>query len=466
MESDNTRNDTPEPTADDLSAAEPVIARMDGPPAPDSPKYAALRHGIASMRAMMGPDRFALVYGLREPRDQMEELERALFQQGITPDEYAEAVKSHALRAIDADMLTAFCDGYEARLAAYADLLQTAVTIATDRRDAGTWRRLEPQADAAAARMDAKLNLFSDELGTVLRFLTELRAGTGEPVCCGGYTGDSAHWIAALAWSHASQAWKSCKETAHRSRTDPRSLYATTASSLFFQTWIEPGKLPAPNDLAALMRLERAAAERKLRDRAEPKSDAASRIRAPIVEIRADAENIGAAATKTGGGAASLDANWRDVQRRLLELYERGERYTSVSRLAKRLGRANATVQKAIKPPQSSLDRLDEEARAEARSAARKLAGWQARSARAKGAPRATSINDVVTDNAKQTREADPADEAEGADWEVEFARLIQDAQPDERAKLNAMEDEQRKELVAILREDPDNYDRVLGRKA
>ena len=162
---------------------------------------------------------------------------------------------------------------------------------------------------------------------------------------------------------------------------------------------------------------------------------------------------------------STTETDWRDVQRRLLELYERGERYTSIANLADRLGCGKATVQKAIKPEQSSLDRLDEGARAEASSAARKLAGWQARTTRAKGAPRATSIDDVVTGNAAQGREPDPANKAEGADWEIEFARLIEDAQPHERAKLNELEDEQRKELVAILRQDPDNYDRILGRK-
>ncbi|MBN2446039.1 MAG: hypothetical protein JXO22_04905 [Phycisphaerae bacterium] len=440
------QHDSPEPTQDDLSAAESVIARMDEPPAPDSPKYAALRHGIASMRTTMGPDRFALAYGLREPRDRMEELERALFQQGITPDEYAEEVKAHAERPIDADMLAAFCDGYEARVTAYADLLQTVVTIATDQRDAESWRRLEPQVDAAAARMDAKLKLFSDELGTILRFLTELRAAAGEPVRCGSYTGDSAHWIAALVLSHASQAWKGCKETAHRSRTDPAYLYATTASSLFFQTWIEPGKLPAPNDLAALMRLERAAAESELRDRAKPKPDAASWIKAAIVEIKADSVSVQPATAKAARGAASGDADWHDVQRRLLELNDRGVPYTSIGKLAKQLGCANATVQKAIKNSAT-------------------LKGWQARHTGSSRSPRATSITEMVTDNAEQFREPDPTAAAEGDDVDLVFARLIQEAQPEERAQLNEMDADARRAIVELLKNDPDQYDRVLGRR-
>jgi hypothetical protein len=438
--------DNPEPNADDLSAAESVIARMDGPPAQDSPRYAALRHGIASMRASMGPDRFALIYGLREPRNWVEELDVRLHRGEITLEEFREKGESMTKRAIDADMLAAFCDGYEARLAAYGDLLQTVVAITSDQRDAGSWRRLESRVDDAAARMDAKLRLFSDELKTVLRFLTELRAEKGEPVRCGSYTGDSAHWIATMVLSHALQAWKNCKQTASRSRTDPNYLYAVTASTLFFQTWIEPGKLPAPNDLAAVMRLERTAAERALRERADPKPDPATWIKAAIVEIKADAVNVRPATAKADRGAARGDVDWRDIQRRLLELYHRGEPYTSIGKLAKRLGCANATVQKAIRD-------------------SAKLEGWQARHTGSKRAPRATPLTDTLIDNTAQSREADPAMEAEADDVDIVFARLIQEARPEERAQLNDMDSEQRRKIIALLRDDHDNYNRVLGRK-
>ena len=159
------------------------------------------------------------------------------------------------------------------------------------------------------------------------------------------------------------------------------------------------------------------------------------------------------------------EVRWTDVQARLVAMYDRGDPYTSVNALAKRLGCGNATVQKAIKPSQASLERLEGEARAEAVAAARKLAGWQARAISTNGAPRAISINEVVADKAEQTREADPAKETECDDWDIEFARLIEDAEPDERARLNELDDDGRRELVALVREDPDRYDTLLGRR-
>ncbi len=115
--------------------------------------------------------------------------------------------------------------------------------------------------------------------------------------------------------------------------------------------------------------------------------------------------------------------------------------------IEQQLGCANATVQKAIKD-------------------SAKLKGWQARTTKAKGGPRATSLNDVVTNNAEQSREPDPAKEAEADDVDIVFSRLIQEAQPEERAQLNEMDSDQRRQMVALLRNDPDNYDRILGRTA
>lgn len=157
------------------------------------------------------------------------------------------------------------------------------------------------------------------------------------------------------------------------------------------------------------------------------------------------------------------ETDWRDVQRRLLELYVRGEAFPTYRDLAKALECSVATIRKAIKPPQAALDRLDEADRNEAISIAHKLAGWQARHSKRRGSPRASSLTERMMDNAEQTRELDPAEGAETDDADVVFARLLQEAKPDERAKLNVMTSEQRRELVALLRDDPDRYDRLLG---
>lgn len=158
------------------------------------------------------------------------------------------------------------------------------------------------------------------------------------------------------------------------------------------------------------------------------------------------AEHSTARRTQTQTDTATPATDWYDVQRRLLELYKRGDPYTSLDELAERMGCGRTTIYKAIKD-------------------SAKLTGWQARHTKAKGSPRASSLTEVVLDNAEQTREPNPAEEAEANDVDTVFARLIQEAQPEERAQLNDMTGEQRRQLVALVQNDPDRYDRVLGRK-
>ena len=143
----------------------------------------------------------------------------------------------------------------------------------------------------------------------------------------------------------------------------------------------------------------------------------------------------------------TAETNWRDVQRLLLEMCDNGEAYTNLRDLMERTGcRSTSTVSKAIKRSTT-------------------LNAWQARYTKGKASPRASSLTEVHLDNTAQTREPDPAEEAETNDVEIVFARLIQEAQPEERAKLNDMPAEQRRQLVALVQNDPDRYDRVLGRK-
>jgi len=384
-----------------------------------------------------------------------------------TPDSIPGELKAHLERPVDAAMLAAFCDGYEASLEAYADLLQAVVAVATDQRQRRTESalRYEPEIDAAVSRMDSKHALFKEEMATVFRFLTELRATSGTPVTCRGYTGDSAHWLAASILNLASKSWQSCKEIAERSRTDPAYLYPATASSLFFQTWIEPQSHPAPNDLGAIMRLERASAERALIDRAEPRPGIPCGINTTTVEIKANTVTIeGHGEKEPDQDTRSGDSVWRDIQCRLMELYDRGERYTSVTELANRLACSRSTIQKAMKPTQSSLRRLDPGVRDEAKAAACKLCGWQARHSKSTATPRATSMNDVVTDNAEQIREVDPAKAAQVDDTDIVLSRLIDEAQPEERARINGMSDDERRKLAALLRDDPDRYDKLTRR--
>lgn len=57
--------------------------------------------------------------------------------------------------------------------------------------------------------------------------------------------------------------------------------------------------------------------------------------------------------------------------------------------------------------------------------------------------------------SAKQTREPNPIDAASASTDDL-FRRLLEEAQPSERAKLNALTPAQRRELVATIEHDPD----------
>lgn len=164
--------------------------------------------------------------------------------------------------------------------------------------------------------------------------------------------------------------------------------------------------------------------------------------------------------------------DWRDVQRRLYELYERGDVWPKYDELERRLGCSRSTIRKAIKPPDGALNRLEKDERKEAVSIGKKLAGWQARHTKGKRTHRASSLTEVHLDNTAQTREQNPAEAVTLDDPEEVLAHLIQDAEPKVRAKLNAitpkdvqdMTGDQVRQMAEMIANDPDKYDRVMGR--
>lgn len=148
---------------------------------------------------------------------------------------------------------------------------------------------------------------------------------------------------------------------------------------------------------------------------------------------------------------------WREVQRRLLELADQGEPYTNTRELAKRYHCALGTVSKAI-------------------SDSPNLKGWRRLTGKSRRAPRAQSLNEVVTDSTEQTRESDPANTLTDEDVDNAMAHLIQETVDDEeRARLNSLDDQKRRETARLYRQqqrdDPDvgrpdgRDDTLRGRK-
>jgi hypothetical protein len=150
----------------------------------------------------------------------------------------------------------------------------------------------------------------------------------------------------------------------------------------------------------------------------------------------------------------NAEADWRDVQDRLLRLRKAGEAFTSQRDLAERLKCSLATINKAVNDSAS-------------------LKGWMVR--HGKRSPKAQSLNDVVTDSTANQREPDPAAGGLGID-EVDqiMGLLIEQAPPKERANLNELNAEGRREMARLYMEQQAEKHiedkarkgiRILGRK-
>jgi len=311
-----------EPSGEDFRAAEEVLALLMPALVRSTPEYEEKRRALAEFRAEVGKDRFDLRYSLRPPRSAVEQAELDFMQGRITEDQFRKMLKADAERPIDVEMLDAFRDAYEERLAAYSRMLQAVIAIATDQRDPDAWRRREAEVDEHVAAMEAKLPLWKEQLATVFSFLAELQAERkGEPVRCGDRSAESAYMLAKLVMDQAAAGWRSSKEIAQRSRTDPCSLYATSASHLFYSSHL-PG-LPRPQELQALMVLEHARARKALQEearaaKADTSAPANVSIQAEAVKVTTPSVQV-VAETATGvGKSKSKGRVKRDVAEGLI----------------------------------------------------------------------------------------------------------------------------------------------------
>lgn len=130
-------------TEADFAAADAVLGRMKNDPPIDGSKREALREYCASMHARFGAKKFELLFGLREPRNPLEQSDILFFQQKITEEEYKKRYKDYATRPVDLAMLKKFFSEYEAAFKKYGDVLQLIVEIATDQLNPNIWQRRE-----------------------------------------------------------------------------------------------------------------------------------------------------------------------------------------------------------------------------------------------------------------------------------------------------------------------------------
>lgn len=140
------------------------------------------------------------------------------------------------------------------------------------------------------------------------------------------------------------------------------------------------------------------------------------------------------------GGARETapKVTWQEVQGLLLNLFQRGEQYTSLRELATRLKCAPGTVKKVLESNKA-------------------LQSWSQPASH----PQGQALNEVVTDRTVSTREGNPADALPQADVDAIMKRLISDekTKPGIRSKLKTMNSQQCLLLASWYNRLPDDTD-------
>ncbi len=260
-------DDSPEASVllrQDLAAAREYVVRQN---VPERARNAAIEH-YAGLHAEYGVSGFRLRFGLRPPRNAIEQAEQDFWMERIDGDEHLRRVQAEEAQSIDIPTLSVLYDEIDEDLGHYGKALQTVIQIVSDQRDPDVWRTLEPEADFHVREMNRKSCFSSGRLLVLSGFLEEVRQirGLGLAVIGDMQSATAVH-LARLVLSQAAEQWSICRDTADQSHTRPEYTYATTASSLFEEAKADR---PRPNDLHALLREEFAAARIVLNDRSQP----------------------------------------------------------------------------------------------------------------------------------------------------------------------------------------------------
>jgi len=138
---------------------------------------------------------------------------------------------------------------------------------------------------------------------------------------------------------------------------------------------------------------------------------------------------------------------WQDAQAILDELRLAGGRYTSLQKLADKIGYKKGVVHKAIKKGPVELQ---------------DWASKQRPASRLNLSPEAAA---VAIENTAQSREPDPANMLHGCDVDVVLAKMLDEASPDERARIHGMTPAEKRQLAEIACRDPDEKEQALRRR-
>ena len=138
------------------------------------------------------------------------------------------------------------------------------------------------------------------------------------------------------------------------------------------------------------------------------------------------------------------NVKWQFAAAYLEDIRLKGEAFKSQGQYAETIGCSIATINKAIRNTPA-------------------LADWSKRPVSSQSS--AMSISDAILDKVSQQREGDPANMIEELDIDNAMAYLIENATPEERAKIHAMTPAEKRRLADAAYRDPDREDAILKTK-
>lgn len=136
---------------------------------------------------------------------------------------------------------------------------------------------------------------------------------------------------------------------------------------------------------------------------------------------------------------------WPEAQVQLERIKATGKAFTSQREMAERIGCGPSTVTKAIENGGADLQ------------------DWASKKRGAASRKVVATIDGAIGDATPQNREADPADILDDDDVDKAMRALMEQAEPNERARINAMSPADRRALAELAFSDPDAEEQIMG---
>lgn len=264
---------------------------------------------LAEMCQEFGESRFRLLFGLRPPDNEAEQIAVDCSLGRLSIQQAEDALASEATRPIDGRMLNTLFEALDARLVTYSKFVSELNILQSTGRLAD-WRVVEK----TIAALSQKLPLCVDELRTLHQFLTEARIDRQlGRVQNGRFDAASASDLVGIVCKYVVDAWQACAKTATLQADSLGDLTTATAHQ-FVKRHLEG--LPLARTLQSMIYEEHAAARLVLRERSGPNPSST----AP----RSEPSSTSCISATTPQGTVSIDAIGEEQEaskRKLLQVH-------------------------------------------------------------------------------------------------------------------------------------------------